>query len=399
MEKLGIYVHIPFCIRKCPYCDFYSQSHWDRTEKERLVRALCREIDILGAHYRLQGKRKLTSIYFGGGTPTLLDAEEFSAIMEHIGGFFKVTTRTEISMECNPASADVKKLAAYKKSGLNRLSIGVQSFDRTVLKTLGRVHSPEEAAASVDKARKAGIRNISLDLMFGIPGQNFTSWMHTVEKAISLKPKHLSLYSLEFMTGTLFDKARMEGRLTETTPEADRLMYESALQLLEEAGLHQYEISNTATDRHQCRHNLGYWDLSQYLGIGPSAHSFMEYVRFSNVSDTADYIRAIERDREGKGMFLGTSNALGSLAVDSFVKNTYHDNVAEYLFTGLRKNAGISRSAFVERFGKDIWDIYQEVYGDFLNFVREGCAEEDEEGIRLTVKGMNISNQIMALFV
>ena len=399
MENLGIYVHIPFCIRKCPYCDFYSQSHWDAAEKSRLVRALCREIDILGAHYRRQEKRKLTSIYFGGGTPTLLDAEEFSDIMGHIGAFFKITTRTEISMECNPASADVKKLKAYKKSGLNRLSIGVQSFDPAVLRILGRVHSPEEAAASVDKARKAGIRNISLDLMFGIPGQSFTSWIRTVEKAISLKPKHLSLYSLEFMSGTPFDKARMEGTLTETAPEADRLMYESALRLLEEAGLHQYEISNAATDRHQCRHNLGYWDLSQYLGIGPSAHSFMEHVRFSNISDTADYISAIERDSEGKGMFLGTSNALGSLAVDSFVKNTYRDNVAEYLFTGLRKNAGISRKAFAERFGKDIWDIYREVYEEFLNFVREGCAEEDEEGIRLTVKGMNISNRIMALFV
>ena len=399
MEKLGIYVHVPFCIRKCPYCDFYSEDVWDADKKARLVRALCREIDIRGAHYRRQEKRKLTSIYFGGGTPTLLDADDFSRIMEHIGTFFKITTRTEISMECNPASADVQKLEAYKKSGLNRLSIGVQSFDPAVLETLGRVHSPEEAVASVDKARKAGIRNISLDLMFGVPGQSFTSWIRTVEKAISLKPKHLSLYSLEFMKGTPFDKALQAGKLTETAPEADRLMYESALRLLEEAGLHQYEISNTATERHQCRHNLGYWDLSQYLGIGPSAHSFMEHVRFSNVADTADYISAIERDREGKGMFLGTSNALGSLAVDSFVKNAYRDNVAEYLFTGLRKNAGISRKAFTERFGKDIWDIYRDAYEEFLNFVREGCAEEDEDGIRLTVKGMNISNQIMALFV
>ncbi len=399
MEKLGIYVHVPFCIRKCPYCDFYSEDDWDADKKSRLVRALCREIDIQGAHYRRQEKRKLTSIYFGGGTPTLLDADEFSRIMEHIGTFFKITTRTEISMECNPASADTQKLEAYKKSGLNRLSIGVQSFDPAVLKTLGRVHSPEDAVASVDKARKAGIRNISLDLMFGVPGQSFTSWIRTVEKAISLKPKHLSLYSLEFMDGTPFEKARQAGELTETAPEADRLMYESALRLLEEAGLHQYEISNTATERHQCRHNLGYWDMSQYLGIGPSAHSFLEHVRFSNVADLTEYINAIERDSAGKGMYLGTSNALGSLAVDSFVKNTYRDNAAEYLFTGLRKNVGISRKAFIERFGKDIWEIYGDVYDTFLDFVRQGCAEEDEDGIRLTVKGMNISNQILSLFV
>lgn len=392
-------MHVPFCIRKCPYCDFYSEDDWDADKKSRLVRALCREIDIQGTHYRRQEKRKLTSIYFGGGTPTLLDADEFSQIMEHIGAFFKITTRTEISMECNPASADTQKLEAYKKSGLNRLSIGVQSFDPEVLKTLGRVHSPEDAVASVDKARKAGIRNISLDLMFGVPGQSFTSWIRTVEKAISLKPKHLSLYSLEFMDGTPFERARQAGELTETAPEADRLMYESALRLLEEAGLHQYEISNTATERHQCRHNLGYWDMSQYLGIGPSAHSFLEHVRFSNVADLTEYINAIERDSAGRGMYLGTSNALGSLAVDSFVKNTYRDNAAEYLFTGLRKNVGISRKAFIERFGKDIWEIYGDVYDTFLDFVRQGCAEEDEDGIRLTVKGMNISNQILSLFV
>ena len=302
-------------------------------------------------------------------------------------------------MECNPATADAQRLQAYKKSGLNRLSIGVQSFDSEVLKTLGRVHSPEDAVASVDKASKAGIRNISLDLMFGVPGQSFTSWIRTVEKAISLKPKHLSLYSLEFMDGTPFERARQAGELTETAPEADRLMYESALRLLEEAGLHQYEISNTATERHQCRHNLGYWDMSQYLGIGPSAHSFLEHVRFSNVADLTEYINAIERDSAGRGMYLGTSNALGSLAVDSFVKNTYRDNAAEYLFTGLRKNVGISRKAFIERFGKDIWEIYGDVYDTFLDFVRQGCAEEDEDGIRLTVKGMNISNQILSLFV
>lgn len=399
MEKLGIYVHIPFCISKCPYCDFYSEDHWDNAQKRRLVKAVCREIDILCGYYRAQGKRRLSSIYFGGGTPSLLTPEEFVEILAHIDAMFKITTRTEISMECNPASADVKKLKNFKKNGLNRLSIGVQSFDREVLRTLGRVHSPEEAVASVEKARKAGIRNISIDLMFGIPGQSFTTWIRSVEKAISLSPKHLSLYSLEFMENTRFDLARREGRLRETEAETDRLMYESALRLLAEAGLRQYEISNVALARHQCKHNLGYWDLSQYLGFGPSAHSFIENVRFSNVSDIKTYVEAIERDTEGAGAFLGTTNALGSLAVDEFTKNAYRDNVAEYIFTGLRKNAGISYKSFEERFGKQLWDIYGSTRDAYLEFVRTGCAEEDDAGIRLTLKGMNISNQIMALFV
>ena len=176
-------------------------------------------------------------------------------------------------------------------------------------------------------------------------------------------------------------------------------MYESALRLLAEAGLRQYEISNVALARHQCKHNLGYWDLSQYLGFGPSAHSFIENVRFSNVSDVKTYVEAMERDTEGAGAFLGTTNALGSLAVDTFTKNAYRDNVVEYVFTGLRKNAGISYKSFEERFGKQLWDIYGSTRDAYLEFVRTGCAEEDDAGIRLTLKGMNISNRIMELFV
>ncbi len=399
MENIGIYVHVPFCVRKCPYCDFYSEDHWDNAKKTKLVQAICREIDIVCGYYRMQEKRKLISIYFGGGTPSLLEPEEFTEILRHIDAAFKITTRTEVTMECNPATADAQRLQAYKKSGLNRLSIGVQSFDRDVLRTLGRIHTPEEAVTCVEKARRAGIRNISLDLMFGIPGQSYTSWMHSVEKAISLGVKHLSLYSLEFMDGTPFAYAREAGYMQETAPELDRLMYESALRMLAEAGLYQYEISNVSKPRHQCRHNLAYWDLRQYLGFGPSAHSFIEHVRFANCSDTDAYIAAIARDTAGTGKFLGSTNALGSLAVDTFTKNAYRDNVVEYVFTGLRKNEGIRYRTFEERFGKEFWDIYGGVYEAFMEYVKIGCAEEDGEGLRLTLRGMSVSNRIMALFV
>ena len=235
--------------------------------------------------------------------------------------------------------------------------------------------------------------------MFGIPGQSYTSWMHSVEKAISLGVKHLSLYSLEFMDGTPFAYAREAGYMQETAPELDRLMYESALRMLAEAGLYQYEISNVSKPRHQCRHNLAYWDLRQYLGFGPSAHSFIEHVRFANCSDTDAYIAAIARDTAGTGKFLGSTNALGSLAVDTFTKNAYRDNVVEYVFTGLRKNEGIRYRTFEERFGKEFWDIYGGVYEAFMEYVKIGCAEEDGEGLRLTLRGMSVSNRIMALFV
>ena len=176
-------------------------------------------------------------------------------------------------------------------------------------------------------------------------------------------------------------------------------MYESALRMLAEAGLYQYEISNVSKPRHQCRHNLAYWDLRQYLGFGPSAHSFIEHVRFANCSDTDAYIAAIARDTAGTGKFLGSTNALGSLAVDTFTKNAYRDNVVEYVFTGLRKNEGIRYRTFEERFGKEFWDIYGGVYEAFMEYVKIGFAEEDGEGFRLTLQGMSVSNRIMALFV
>ena len=156
MENIGIYVHVPFCIRKCPYCDFYSEDHWDNAKKTKLVQAICREIDIVCGYYRMQEKRKLISIYFGGGTPSLLEPEEFTEILRHIDAAFKITTRTEVTMECNPATADAQRLQAYKKSGLNRLSIGVQSFDHDVLRTLGRIHTPEEAVTCVERREEPG---------------------------------------------------------------------------------------------------------------------------------------------------------------------------------------------------------------------------------------------------
>ena len=385
MQKLGIYIHIPFCLRKCPYCDFYSTASHDKETRERFLSALCKEISFYGGRY---GKdREVDTVFFGGGTPSILEAGEVCRIMSELRRNFHIAEDAEISMECNPATASYEKLAAYRTAGVNRLSIGAQSFDDDVLKTLGRLHDVKATRKTVAAARRAGFENISLDLMFGIPGQSHETWQETVKQAIDLRPQHISLYSLEFMEGTPFWKMRESGTMAETEAEEDRRMYEEALAIMAGAGYHQYEISNVAQPGRDCRHNLKYWNLDDYLGFGASAHSFIENIRRSNTDKLEVYCEAMET-----GDFSG--------AVDFSTENTFMDNVAEYMFTGLRKNEGIDLEAFLKKFGRSLWEIYgPECRADFEEYVKGGFAEETERRVRLTLEGMNISNRIMAIFV
>lgn len=381
-QKLGIYIHIPFCLRKCPYCDFYSTASHDKETRERFLSALCKELENYG-----QGQT-VDTVFFGGGTPSILEADELCRIMSKLRECFSITDDAEISMECNPATATPEKLAAYRVAGINRLSIGAQSFDDEVLKTLGRLHDVSAIGDTVAEARRAGFGNISLDLMFGIPGQTHEIWHETVKRAMALEPQHISLYSLEFMEGTPFRKMLSEGKLTETEAEDDRRMYEEALALMAAGGYHQYEISNVAREGRECRHNLKYWNLDEYLGFGPSAHSFAGSVRRSNPDKLDVYCVNAEQ-----GIF-------GREGSDFWEENTFMDNVAEYMFTGLRKNAGVSKAAFREKFGRDIWSVYDgNCRKEFAEYVKGGFAEETEDYLRLTLSGMNISNRIMAIFV
>ncbi|MBR5229959.1 MAG: radical SAM family heme chaperone HemW [Firmicutes bacterium] len=398
-QSLGIYIHIPFCLRKCPYCDFSSTHHHDRQMRDRFIKAICKEIKYYGARY---GKKYWAdTVFFGGGTPTVLQPYELGLIMDQVRESFWIRKGAEISLECNPATANAEKMRGYRDLGIKRLSIGAQSFDNKVLKTLGRLHTSDDIRQTMRYAYRGGFRNISLDLMFGIPGQTFASWADTLRAATNECPQHISLYSLEFMEDTWFWKWREEGKMKETSAEDDRIMYEYAIKLLGEKGFEQYEISNTATsERFRCRHNLKYWGLEEYIGFGPSAHSFMNNVRYSNVNLLEYYLDTIEKMDPEKDVFIGTTNAYGTPAVDWFSKNSYRDNVSEYIFTGLRKNEGLELAKFRSRFGKDIWEIYDEnCRGQFDEFVKGGFAKADDENIRLTLKGMNVSNRIMSLFV
>ena len=409
---------MPFCMSKCPYCDFYSVPRPKPEMLEAFTEALCREIEYYAANRAEdcppgqpeprekraesrpeqpeprenraesrpgcspeQPERPVESIYFGGGTPCLLGEKQFATIMKRLREGFFIDEETEISMEANPAAVTEAKLAAFKEAGLNRLSIGAQSFDDRVLKILGRFHKREHIAETVAAARRAGLDNISLDLMFGISGQSLESWRDSVRQAIELEPKHISLYSLEIMDNTRFARDFDRGIYHQTDEEEDRRMYREALEMLDAAGIMQYEISNAAIPGYECKHNMRYWNMGEYLGFGPSAHSFVQGVRYANIADVNAYM-----DRP--------TNAVQNRTV-----NTEHDNISEYIFTGLRRNKGISKADFRRKFGREIWEFYPEEHREFREFVSGGFAFEDEESIGLTRRGMDISNKIMMIFV
>ena len=401
----GIYVHIPFCMSKCPYCDFYSvpvgmacaagaaQASGPAGASgiagaspliEEFVKALEKEIAYYGARKEYTNK-PVESVYFGGGTPCLLGEAQFERIMGALRKKFEIMPNAEISMEANPAAVTAGKLRSFRDMGLNRLSVGAQSFDADVLRILGRLHSAGQIVETLDAARTAGLENISLDLMFGISGQSEESWEHTVAKAIQQDPAHISLYSLEIMDNTRFARDLDKGIYRQTTEEADRRMYAKALEMLDAAGYRQYEISNVSKPGYECRHNLRYWNMGEYIGLGPSAHSFMDGARYSNVADARAYLSRVSRD--------------GLPEICGYRKNSREDNISEYLFTGLRRNCGISKADFREKFGEDIWRIYPKEKAEFDEFVRGGFAWEDEFSIRLSRKGMDVSNKIMMIFV
>lgn len=414
-KPMGVYVHIPMCVKKCLYCDFYSVPLGDlrggksgcsgeisQEGRYQLISALCREIKFVSQYYTdnvpeyKAERRRVDTVFFGGGTPSLLTGEEMNLILSSLRDSFYILPECEITAECNPATADVEKLKAYRKAGINRLSIGAQSFDDGVLKTLGRIHDSKAIFDTVSIARKSGFDNVSLDLMFGIPGQTFDLWRETVSCAINLQPEHISMYSLEFMAGTPFDDMRLTGNMKETDPETDRTMYEYALEEFAKAGFIQYEISNLAKDGYQCKHNLKYWDLSEYIGIGPAAHSFMTGKRYSNVADIEKYVTGVDASlRENRKLLSGPPWNWN----DFCHQNSLQDSASEFMFTGLRKNQGITFDDFEEVIGSPFKDIFPEASEELKQYVAAGDLVADGRGIRLTPKGMNISNRIMAIFV
>lgn len=365
----GLYVHIPFCIKKCKYCDFNSASMPDSV-KEKYVNALiCEMAEYKGA--------EIDTVYIGGGTPTALETELLAKVTDSIKNNFILSKDTEFTVEMNPKTADMEKLKMMYEKGVNRLSIGVQSFCDAELKALGRIHSGEDAKEAISIAKKAGFKNISIDLMSAIPKQTLESFSETLKTAILQNPDHISCYSLILEEGTpLFDEVK-SGKCTLCDEDTEREIYEYAVKTLEENGYIGYEISNFAKNGKKSRHNMKYWTMEEYIGIGLSAHSFLDGVRFSNTDDIESYIN--HNFRSGKKEVL-----------------TKKDMMSEFVFLGLRMTDGISERTFFKKFGIGIFEVFQK---PLQKFIKTGHLVRENGKIRLSKEAVSVSNQIMCEFL
>lgn len=342
--------------------------------------ALMEEIKIRAVDWK---NKEVDSIYIGGGTPSLLSEWDIGKILDCIRENFTVTEDVEITIEVNPATVDDEKLARYLRKGINRLSIGVQSFENHVLGVLGRIHNKNDAFYCLQRAQKAGFQNINIDIMFGIPEQTMKMWKDTVRQAIFLRPTHISLYSLQVEEGTeMYKKIYEDGVFEPTAEEIDREMYHTALRMMKTAGYDHYEISNSALPGYQSRHNMKYWSYDEYLGLGLGASSFTGGVRFKNCDSMYDYVQAIK-------------NEVAPVDAGSVEKYTQNEEMGIYVFTGLRKSEGIDLIHFNKVFNKGFFEVYDRTIVDKYR----GKLILEGNRLYLSEKGMDISNTIMAEFI
>jgi len=375
-QFIELYIHIPFCVRKCLYCDFLSFAADDVT-KEKYVDALCRELECMGEERR---DASLSSVFIGGGTPSVLPADHIRRIMDCVRESFCLQSDAEITIECNPGTVTDEKLRTYRECGINRISFGLQSIHDDELKTLGRIHSFGDFLAGYRSAVNAGFTNINVDLMSGCPGQTEGSWRETLEKVCSLDPApvHISAYSLIVEDGTPFGEMYEDGDLILPDEDTDRSMYHLTSEILSHYGYERYEISNYSKKGFECRHNKGYWTGTEYFGAGLDAASYLDKKRYVNTSDMDSYLR----DPAGVRVL-----------VESLGKS---DLMGEFMILGLRLTKGVSGSEFTERFGADIHDIYGK---EIARFVKEGLLEEEGGYIRLTERGLDLANRVMQAFI
>lgn len=397
---LGIYVHIPFCISKCIYCGFYSKAGApDAEEENTYVNLLVQEIENAA-----RADREVDSIFFGGGTPSILKAESLIEILSTIRRCFDVSADCEITLEANPGTLNKGYLSKLYEAGFNRLSMGCQSFSDVVLKTLGRVHRSKDVYESFSVARASGFDNINLDLMFSVPGADGKLWQETLDKMMELSPEHLSFYSLQIEEDTPLYNMYKNGIFEEVSDELDRNMYHRAIECLKSSGYEHYEISNAAKPGFECRHNIKYWSLSDYLGFGKSASSFIDGVRFTNATDDG-YGKGVLMEKDFlKSRGVLSMPELGNLEFTKYKYSEFHvndfmDTVSEFVFLGLRRTDGISFDDFEQRFGKSFEDVYADRRVEIEPFIESGDLVEDESGLRLSERGFDISNKIMAIFV
>ena len=373
---MELYLHMPFCVRKCAYCDFLSFPT-DQETQNLYTRRLREDIDAMGKKY---GDIPVDTIFIGGGTPSVPDSALIVGIMEHVRKAFHVAEGAEISMEANPGTVIREKLTDYRRAGINRLSFGLQSANDRELKLLGRIHTWAEFLESFHLARECGFTNINIDLMSALPGQTRESWKDTLKRVTDLNPEHISAYSLIIEDGTPFGEkyGSEEGRKLLPDEDSEREMYHETKRFLRDCGYERYEISNYAKPGRACRHNIGYWTGLPYLGLGLGASSYMDGCRFAVNSDMKQYLE------EKPGMFTDVE------------KLTKKDMEEEFFYVGLRMTAGVSLPEFERRFGVSAKDVYP---GLMEMFVEEKAAVFQGDRFVLTDYGLDVSNYIMAQFL
>lgn len=383
-KELELYIHIPFCVRKCSYCDFLSAPATEQTREDYMA-ALFAEVRGRAKEYR---DRIVTSVFIGGGTPSLLSGGQIGGLMDRIREQFVLAQDAEITMEVNPGTATAQKLREFYEAGINRLSIGMQSAQTQELKLLGRIHDFDGFCQVYREAVEAGFTNINVDVMSGLPGQTLASYKDTLEKVLHLEPmpQHISAYSLIVEEGTPFAAMADRGELPLPEEDTERAMYEETIEVLAGYGFHRYEISNYATEGQECRHNVGYWIRRDYLGFGIGAASLIDNVRFQNKRELPAYLAHPLHCREAEQVL------------------TVPEQMEETMFLGLRLIRGVSYDAFEKQYGKSPEKVYGEVIArnvadGLLTIKTEDDNGKKEKFLALTKRGLDLSNYVMAQFL
>ena len=392
-SPLSIYLHVPFCKHRCAYCDFNTYAHQEDLIPA-YVDALIHEIEFVG-RVAQRIETTIQTIFFGGGTPSLLSPLQFDSVLNTLRGAFTLTPNAEVSIEANPGTVSLEYLTALRKTGINRISFGAQSSNTEELRMLERIHDFLEVIDAVKFARKAGFDNINLDLIYGLPNQKLETWQTTVKRILDLHPEHISAYALTIEHGTPFGKWASKGLLSMPDPDLAAEMYEWTMDYLESNGYIQYEISNwaKANSEFMCRHNLQYWRGLPYLGFGAGAHGYANGYRYSNALRIKTYIERLAHPQ------LPIANYPITPASVSHHKQTPRDDMGEYMMTGLRlTREGVSADEFEKRFGQSLRDAFGKEIDELIGL---GLLEwlEDMKIVRLTRRGRLLGNQVFMRFV
>lgn len=375
----GVYIHIPFCHQICNYCDF-NKVFFKNQPVDEYIEAIGREIELI-KEQSPDVFNDIETIYLGGGTPTSLSASQINRLLEIINTHLSTNQLVEFASEANPDELSIEKLNALKSGGINRLSLGVQSFDNELLKKLGRTHSNEQVLKTIENAREIGLSNLNIDLMYGLPGQTMNQWEDTLNKALALNLPHYSAYSLIVEPKTIFYIQYAKGKLHLPTEDLEAEMYDVLMREMEKNGLHQYEISNFSKNGRISTHNKIYWDNDEYVGIGAGAHGYVEGKRYSNIGPIRKYLDAVQKHER-------------PIINEHIV--TFEEKCEEQMFLGLRKTEGVSYEGFKSKLGVSLLDQYEPIIGDL---VKGGLLIQDEVGIRLSRKGRFLGNEVFQQFL